>query len=160
MSSDPSAHSPLSDRELILVRETDVPREKLYAGWTDPEAYPRWFCPRPWAVSDVELDVRPGGASRMTICGPDGERVPNQGVYLEVVPNEKLVFTDAYFANWEPNPEPFITGIITFEALPGGGTRYTARARHWTREACERHAAMGFHEGWAKAFDQLVEICR
>lgn len=108
-------NSPLSERELVLVRETDVPAAKLYAGWTTAEHYPDWFCPKPWFVTDVELDVRVGGSSRMTMCGPDGERFPNEGVYLEVVPNEKIVFTDAYFANWEPNPNPFSTGIITFE---------------------------------------------
>ena len=150
--------SPLSERELILVRETDVPAAKLFAGWTTPELYPQWFCPKPWYVTDVEIDLRPGGFSRMTMCGPDGERFPNRGVYLEIVPTEKLVFTDAYFANWEPNPNPFFTGILTFETLPSGKTRYTARAVHWTKENCEKHAAMGFMEGWGKAFDQLVEL--
>lgn len=150
--------SPLSERELVLVRETDVPREKLYAGWTTAELYPKWFCPKPWTVTGVELDVRPGGSSRMTMCGPDGERFPNHGVYLEVVPNEKLVFTDAYFANWEPNPNSFFTAIVTFENLPNGNTLYTARVKHWTKEACEKHAAMGFMDGWGKAFDQLVEL--
>jgi uncharacterized protein YndB with AHSA1/START domain len=155
----PEATAP-ADRELVLVRETDVPREILYAGWTTAELYPQWFCPKPWFVTDVELDVRPGGVSRMTMCGPEGERFPNCGVYLEVVPNEKLVFTDAYGPGWEPNAEPFFTGLITFEALPDGGTRYTARARHWTPENCAKHAAMGFHDGWSTAFDQLVEVCR
>ncbi len=159
MSSETNA-SPLSERELVLVRETDVPREKLFAGWTTAELYPKWFCPKPWHVTDVELDVRTGGASRMTMCGPDGERFPNEGVYLEVVPNEKIVFTDAFTAGWEPKPEPFFTGIVTFEVLPSGGTRYTARARHWTRENCEKHAAMGFEPGWSAAFDQLVELVR
>lgn len=94
----------------------------------------------------------------MTICGPDGERFPNHGVYLEVIPNQKLVFTDAFTADWEPNPQKMFVGILTFEELPEGGTRYTAKARHWTRESCENHAAMGFIEGWNKAFDQLVEM--
>ena len=150
--------SPLSERELVLVRETDVPREKLYAGWTTAALYPEWFCPKPWYVTDVKLDVRPGGSSSMIMCGPAGERFPNQGVYLEIIPNEKIVFTDAYTADWEPNPNPFFTGIITFETLPNGKTRYTARGRHWTKENCEKHAAMGFEQGWSAAFDQLVEL--
>lgn len=160
MSLSTSVESPLSERELVLVRETDVPREKLYAGWTTAELYPQWFCPKPWYVSDVELDVRSGGFSRMNFNGPDGERFPNTGVYLEVVPNEKIVFTDAYLANWEPNPNLFFTGIVTFEPMANGGTCYTARAIHWTKENCEKHAAMGFHDGWSKAFDQLVETVR
>jgi uncharacterized protein YndB with AHSA1/START domain len=155
-----SIDSPLSERELILARETDVPPEKLYACWTTAALYPRWFCPKPWTVSDVVLDVRPGGSSRMTMCGPNGERFPNAGVFLEVVPNRRLVFTDAYQPGWVPNPGAFFTGIITFDPLPEGGTRYIARALHWTKENCEKHAAMGFADGWAKAFDQLVETAR
>jgi uncharacterized protein YndB with AHSA1/START domain len=89
---------------------------------------------------------------------PEGQEFPNAGVFLEIVPNEKLVLTDAYTAGWEPNPNHFFTAILTFESLPNGGTRYTARARHWTKEACTKHAAMGFAEGWGKAFDQLIEL--
>jgi uncharacterized protein YndB with AHSA1/START domain len=150
--------SPLSERELSIVRETHLPPEKLYAAWTTPQLMEQWFCPRPWYVTDVEVDVRVGGAFRMTICGPDEERFPNTGVYLEIIPNRKLIFTDAFTADWEPNPQKMFVGILTFEELPGGGTRYTAKARHWTREACENHEAMGFTEGWNKAFDQLVEM--
>ncbi len=144
--------------ELIITRETHVPREKLFAGWTNAELYPKWFCPKPWFVSDVKLDLRAGGSSEMIFHGPNGETSPNQGMYLEVIPNEKLVFTDAFTAGWQPNENFMFVGILTFEPLPNGGTRYTARARHWTKEAMEKHAAMGFEAGWSKAFDQLVEL--
>ncbi len=150
--------SPLSEREIIITRETHVPREKLFAGWTDAEAYPKWFCPKPWYVKDVVLDVRAGGLMSMNFCGPNGECFPNPGMFLEVIPNEKLVITDCFLPDWEPNPDFMFVGILTFEALPNGGTRYTAKARHWTKEACEKHTAMGFSEGWNNAFDQLVEL--
>lgn len=156
---DTPLESPLSERELRIVRETHLAPEKLFTRWTSAELMEVWFCPKPWHVRDVTLDVRTGGGSSMTICGPDGEAFPSEGIYLEVVPNERLVFTDAYTVGWVPNPNKMFTGILTFEALPGGGTRYTAIARHWTKEACERHAAMGFTEGWNKVFDQLVELC-
>ncbi|HEY1048408.1 MAG TPA: SRPBCC family protein [Prosthecobacter sp.] len=150
--------SPLSERELVLVRETDVPAAKLYAGWTQPDLVVQWFTPKPWSTVSSDMDLRPGGRSNTTMRSPEGQDFPNKGVFLEVVPNEKIVFTDAYFENWEPNPNPFFTGIVTFETLPNGKTRYTARARHWTKENCEKHAAMGFMEGWGAAFDQLVEL--
>jgi uncharacterized protein YndB with AHSA1/START domain len=152
--------SPLSERELVLVRETDVAPEKLYTVWTTAELYPQWFCPKPWTVTDVDIDFRPGGSSRMIMCGPDGERFPNAGVFLELTPNERIVYTDAFLADWEPNPNAFFTGIVTFERLPEGGTRYTAKVRHWTKENCEKHAAMGFADGWSTVFDQLVEVAR
>ncbi len=156
MSNTPSPATPAS--ELVLIRETHVPREKLFAAWINAETYPQWFCPKPWFVSEVKLDVRPGGGSEMIFNGPNGERFSNRGVFLEIVPNEKLVFTDAFFADWQPNPNCMFVAVLTFEPLPNGGTRYTARARHWTREACEKHAAMGFAEGWSKVFDQLVKL--
>ncbi len=150
--------SPLSERELVLVRETDVPAAKLYAGWTQPDLVVQWFTPKPWATVSAEMDLRPGGRCNTTMRSPEGQDFPNKGIFLEVVPNEKIVFTDAYFENWEPNPNPFFTGIVTFETLPNGKTRYTARARHWTQENCEKHAAMGFLDGWGTAFDQLVGL--
>ena len=156
--------SPLSERELVLVRETHVPREKLYAGWTTAELLPKWFCPKPWYVSDVKLDLRPGGTSEMIFHGPNGESFPNKGVYLELIPNDKIVFTSAFQADWEPLPQTDIAtdfmfvGKVLFEPLPNGGTRYTARVVHWTKDACEKHKAMGFEQGWGIAFDQLVEL--
>ncbi len=152
--------SPLSERELVLVRETDVPREKLYAGWTRPELIVQWFTPKPWQTTSCEMELRPGGAFKTTMRSPEGQEFPNVGIFLEVVPNERLVFTDAYLPGWEPNPNQFFTAIVTFETLPSGNTRYTARVRHWTKEASDKHAAMGFEPGWGAAFDQLVELMR
>lgn len=86
--------------------------------------------------------------------------MPNRGVYLDVVPNERLVFTDAYVRAWEPSEKPFMTGILTFERTPEGKTKYTARVRHWTTEDREAHEKMGFHPGWDIATDQLEALLR
>ena len=148
-----------SDRELVLERIIEAPRELLYRAWTEPELMKRWFTPPPWTVSHAELDVRPGGSNFIVMRGPEGQEMPNRGVYLEVVPNEKLVFTDAFVSAWEPSEKPFMTGILTFENL-GGKTRYTARVRHFSVEDRQSHEAMGFHAGWGKATDQLEELAR
>ncbi|HEX3401555.1 MAG TPA: SRPBCC family protein [Acetobacteraceae bacterium] len=145
------------NRELVLTRVIDVPRDKLYRAWTEPALLKQWFAPQPWTTPEAELDVRPGGANRVLMRGPDGNEVPCAGVYLEVVPNERLVFTDAYTAAWEPSGKPFMTVILTFEDL-GGKTRYTARVRHWTVEDREAHEKMGFHEGWGRCADQLAAL--
>jgi uncharacterized protein YndB with AHSA1/START domain len=84
-----------------------------------------------WTNPRAELDVRPGGVHMIVMRNPEGEDFPNQGVYLEVVGDERLVFTDAYNRAWEPSQQPFMTVILTFEDI-GGKTRYTARVRHWT----------------------------
>jgi uncharacterized protein YndB with AHSA1/START domain len=104
--------------------------------------------------------VRPGGASTIVMKGPEGQEMPNRGVYLEVVKNEKLVFTDAYTSAWQPSGKPFFTGILTFEDKGGGKTLYTARVLHWTKEDCETHEKMGFHQGWGIATDQLAALAK
>jgi uncharacterized protein YndB with AHSA1/START domain len=149
--------APVADRELVLTRLIDAPREKLFRAWTDPALLVQWFAPLPWTTPHAELDVRPGGASLVVMRGPDGQEFPNRGVYLEVVENQRLVFTDAYSAAWEPSSKPFMTVILTFEP-EAGKTRYTARVRHWSIADRETHEKMGFHPGWAKATDQLVAL--
>ena len=61
-----------SDRELVLTRLIDAPREKLYRAWTDAELLKRWFAPKPWTTPHAELDVRPGGASLVVMRSPGG----------------------------------------------------------------------------------------
>ena len=145
--------------ELTLTRLIDAPRANLFRCWTDPELIPIWFCPPPWGVSKAEVDLRAGGSSLIVMHGPEGQEMPNRGVYLEVVPNEKLVFTDAFTKAWEPSEKPFMTGVLTFED-EGGKTRYTATVRHWTAEDKAQHEAMGFHEGWGIATDQLEALAK
>lgn len=146
-------------RELILDRLLDAPRAKVWRCWSEPELLKQWFCPAPWKVTEARIDLRPGGASYVLMKGPEGEEFPNFGQYLEVVPNEKIVFTDAYIGDWKPSGKPFFTAIVTM-ADEGGKTRYIARALHWTDEACEQHREMGFHGGWGKAADQLEALSR
>jgi uncharacterized protein YndB with AHSA1/START domain len=146
-----------ADRELVLTRLINAPRAKVYRAWTDPELLKQWFAPKPYTTPIVEIDVRPGGSAYFVMRGPDGKDLPNRGVYLKVVPNEKLVSTDAYVAAWEPSEKPFMTLILTFED-EGGKTRYTARVRHWTEADREAHEKMGFHEGWGLCTDQLEAL--
>lgn len=155
--SHPNPAAPASDRELVLTRLIDAPREKIFKAWTTPELLVQWFTPKPWQTVRAEVDVRPGGASLIVMRGPDGTEFPNRGVYLEVVPNERLVFTDAFTEAWKPSEKPFMTGVLTFED-EGGKTRYTARVLHWTVADREAHEKMGFYEGWGKATEQLAEL--
>jgi len=146
--------------QLQLVREFDVPAEKLFQVWATPERYGEWFCPLPWKVTEARLDLRPGGDSFILMEGPEGEKIPNTGVYLDVVPNRRIVFTDAFTKAWEPSEKPFMTGIIEFEDLGQGRTRYTATALHWTEEDMETHKQMGFEEGWGIVAGQMADIAR
>lgn len=156
MNSDDTA-LPTSDRELVLTRLINASPDKVFRAWTEPELMKQWFTPRPFTTPVVETDVRPGGSSFILMRSPEGQEIPNRGVYLEVVPNAKLVFTDAYTKAWEPSEKPFMTATLTFEN-EGGKTRYTARVRHWTKADCDAHEQMGFHPGWGAATDQLEAL--
>jgi uncharacterized protein YndB with AHSA1/START domain len=147
-----------TDRELVLTRIIDAPRENIFRAWTEVELLKQWFAPLPYTTPHAELDVRPGGSSLVVMRGPDGTEFPNPGVYLEVVKNEKIVFTDAFTSAWVPSEKPFMTAIITLEDLGGGKTKYTALVRHWTVADREAHEKMGFHEGWGICTDQLAAL--
>lgn len=142
------------DFDLVLTRDMKAPRAVLWDCWTKPEHIVHWFVPKPHKIAKCDLDLRPGGACNMTF-DVDGNMMENNGVYLEVVPGEKLVFTDGYAAGWKPSPEPFMTAIITFEDLGDGMTRYTAVARHRNKEAASSHKEMGFFDGWGTVATQL-----
>lgn len=158
MPSAPAATFPVADPalELVLTRDIALPRERLFRAWSGRLA--DWWAPRPLTTPVCEVDLRTGGSLRTVMRAPDGREFACGGLFLEVVANERIVFSDAYLGGWRPNPDIFFTAIITFDALPGGHTRYTARARHWTPEACRRHRDMGFHQGWGQCLDQLVAV--
>lgn len=146
-----------SNRELILTRVINAPPEKVYRAWTEPDLIKQWFAPLPWTTPFAEIDNRPGGSNMIVMRSPEGKDFPNSGVYLEVVKNDRLVFTDAYTQAWIPSEKPFMTVILTFEDV-SGKTRYTARVLHWTVADREQHEKMGFHEGWGKCTDQLEAL--
>lgn len=145
--------------DLRLERTVDVPVAAVWRCWTEPHLLEQWFCPKPWRVEDVVLELRPGGAFNTTMLGPDGERSPMRGCVLHVEPERRLVFTDALTAGWRPSAEPFFTGIVTL-APDGDGTHYVAIARHASAETRQRHSDMGFEDGWGAALDQLLALAR
>lgn len=140
--------------DLKLERTVKAPRRLLWECWTTPEHVKQFFVPRPHRVKDCEIDLRVGGRFN-TSFEVDGAEIENEGVYLEIVPEEKLVFTDAYTEGWKPAEDPFMTAIILFEDGGEGITRYTAIARHRTPGAAKGHEEMGFFTGWGTVVDQL-----
>lgn len=141
--------------DLVLERVVDVPRDLVWKAWTTPEHVAKWFTPKPWFISDCEIDLRPGGIFRTVMNGPDGEQAINHFCYLEIVPNERLVWTDALLPGYRPAEKPFLTAIITLEAH-GNGTKYTAMAMHRDEATQKQHEEMGFFDGWGTVLDQMV----
>ncbi|HEY7303545.1 MAG TPA: SRPBCC family protein [Bryobacteraceae bacterium] len=145
--------------DLVLERIIDVPRDLVWTAWTKPEHVRKWFTPAPWTVVDCEIDLHPGGIFRTVMRSPDGKDYPHVGCYLEVIPKERLVWTDALLPGYRPSDNPFFTAIISLESV-GSMTRYTAVAIHRDEAGRKRHEEMGFQEGWGKALDQLVAHAR
>lgn len=143
--------------ELTMTRLFNATPDRVFRAWTDPEQLRKWFAPRPFTVPEAEVDLRPGGASRIVMRDPEGNDYPNTGVYLEVVENERLVSTDAYVNAWTPSAKPFMTIIITLTPR-GDKTEAVYQVRHWSKDDLETHVKMGFHEGWGQCADQLAEL--
>lgn len=152
-------------RDLVLERTVDLAPEQIWQAWTTPELLEQWFTPKPWRTTDVVVDLRPGGEFTTTMRGPEGEEFTGTGCFLEVVPNEKLVWTSALVADYHPaapseDPSTFyFTAIITLSP-EGNGTHYRCVAAHATEAAKQQHGEMGFEVGWGAAFDQLVELMK
>lgn len=156
-------HNP--ELDLVLDRIIDVPVHKVWAAWTQPELMLQWFTPSPWKTVEVDNDLRPGGRANVVMESPEGQRFPNIGSYLEVIPNKRLTFTSVLLENYRPAPKPEngamdmpFTASIILEDLGGGRTRYIAHARHANAAGNKAHAEMGFIVGWGMALDQLVAL--
>lgn len=145
--------------DLSFTRVLAAPRRLIWECWTKPEHIPHFFVPAPHRVTSVEIDARVGGRFN-TSFEVEGQTMDNRGVYLELVPDEKLVFTDAFTEGWKPAPEPFMTAILLLADAPGGGTTYTAIARHRDPKAREAHEDMGFFDGWGTVATQLEAYAR
>lgn len=152
-----------AELDLVFERIVDVPPEQVYAAWTQPELIVKWFTPAPWQTSSCEVDLRPGGLFRTVMRSPEGQDFPNEGCWLEIVPNRKIVWTCALRPGYRPRlarEHPFLfTAIITMEPN-GTGTRYRAHLMHMDAEGKKKHEEMGFHAGWGKALDQLVAMVK
>lgn len=146
--------------DLVLERVLDAPPEKVFKAYTDPAILSQWFAPKPWTIRDAIVEPRPGGRFQFVMHGPDGEAFPNTGVFLEVVPNQRLITTDGLTPDWKPAGQPFMVARIEMAPTGDGKTRYKATASHWSEEAMNQHIAMGFHEGWGQVADQLNELLK
>ena len=153
--------------DLVLERTLDAPRNLVWRAWTDPELLKRWFAPRPYEITEVDLDLRPGGVFRIRMIGPDGFDTGhgNPGCILEVVEGERLVWTSALGPEYRPAEmategcEAFpMTAVVTLADSGDGRTLYRAVALHANAADRDVHAKMGFQEGWGTCADQLEEL--
>ena len=154
--------------DLVLERTLDAPVDLVWAAYTDPEHLKQWFAPKPYQITECELDLRPGGIFRIRMVGPDGFDTGHgsAGCVLEVEQGKKLTWTSALGPGYRPAEmgegcESFpMTAIITFEDAGNGKTAYRAVALHKDAKDKEAHEKMGFHDGWGTVAGQLDEFAR
>jgi len=154
--------------DLVLERTLNAPRDLVWKAWTDPKLLKQWFAPKPCEISEIEMDLQPGGIFRIRMVGPDGFDTGhgNAGCVLEVVEGERLVWTSALGPQYRPAEmgegcESFpMTAVVTFADSGDGRTLYRAAALHKNEADRDVHASMGFDEGWGKCAEQLEELAQ
>ncbi len=154
--------------DLVLERTLDAPRDLVWRAYTEPQHLKRWFAPRPYEITECELDLKPGGVFRIRMVGPDGfdtgHGVP--GCVLEVDEGRTFSWTSALGPGYRPNEsgggcESFpMTAVITFADAGNGKTHYKAVALHKDATDKQTHEKMGFQEGWGTTASQLEEHAR
>jgi uncharacterized protein YndB with AHSA1/START domain len=161
---------PDPELDLLFERIVDVAPEDIWDAWTTPEQILHWFTPSPWKTVACEIDLRPGGKFSTVMRSPEGQEFPNLGCYLEVIKNERLVWTNALEPDFRPSRRPeetpghecaefSMTAVIALEPHEKG-TKYTALVMHANKEDRAKHEKMGFQEGWGIALDQLVAMVK
>src|SRR5712691_2014321 len=141
------------ERELVLTRVFDAPRDLVFKAWTDPNCVAMWWGPHRFTNPVCELDPRPGGAILIHMRGPDGTVYPMTGVYQEIVEPERIVFTSAALdANGNPMFEVLTT--LTF-AEQGEKTKQILRARVIKRSPQAAPYLAGMEQGWTQSLERL-----
>ena len=147
-----------NERDLTVSRIIKASRSAVWKAWKDPAHFVKWWAPAPVVTTSNKHEFFTGGGFDTTMKLEDGTIMDlGEGCFLEVIENERIVFTDALQGGWRPNEESFFSAIITLEEH-SEGTLYTATALHKNAGDCRKHAEMGFVDGWGTAIDQLGKI--
>jgi uncharacterized protein YndB with AHSA1/START domain len=159
------------DADLVIIRVFNAPRELVFRTWTDPRLMAQWWGPHGFTNPSCELDPRPGGRWRIVMHGPDGADHPARGVYREVVPPERLVFTidhselpDQWHDVVNPardkakgRPAIEIIAVATFEPVDEK-TRLTLRLTCESAAVRDALLKLGMREGWSQSLDRLESL--
>ena len=148
-----SASTGAASRELAITRIFDAPRERVFQAWTDPKQVAQWWGPKGFTNPVCDMDVRPGGALRIVMRGPDGTDYPMIGVFREIVPPERLVFTNIAVDAKGTHLLEGLT-VVTF-AEAGGKTKLTLHTSALGLVAAAAAKLEGMEAGWTQSIDKL-----
>ena len=147
-----------TQRDLEITRVIRAPRSAIWAAWSKPEQFAKWWIPAPALCRVVELDLRPGGAMITEMSEDGGPFGPHMDAcYLAVEAERRIVFTNALTGGWRPAENPFMTAEITL-ADHDEGTAYRALVMHKSPEQRAWHEEMGFFDGWGGVTEQLAAL--
>ena len=144
-----------SDREIVMTRAFDAPPDLVFAAWTDPEHVRHWWGWRTSTMIHCEADVRPGGSWRYVTREADGTEVPFTGVYREVTPPERVVYTEVYDVEPFNSGEPAVTTVTFTEE--DGRTALTCTTLYPSREIRDAVIQSGMEGGAAESLDRMAE---
>ena len=144
------------DREVLMTRVFDAPRKLVFDALTKPELLKRWFGPHGWTLTECEVDLRVGGAWRFFSHGPDGRSMGMRGVYREIVPSERLQYTEA-FDDFAQHSEAIVT--TTLEERDGK-TTLTNLILSPSRDVRDAVIRSGMEHGAAETYDRLADVLR
>lgn len=145
-----------SDREIAGTRVLDAPPDLVYKAYTDPEAISQWWGPSRYITTVDKLDVRPGGAWRFIQRAADGGEHIFSGVFREVVPGKRLVYT----FNYEAMPGHEAVETVTLEPAAGGKTTVTDNMLFQNREDRDGMIQSGMEEGAAESQERLIALLK
>ena len=161
-----TTNSDATDRELVITRTLDAPREFVYKAWTDPECLAQWWGPKGFTMGSLKLDLRPGGSFHYCMSSANGFEMWGLFIYHEVVPPEKIVFVNS-FSDKEGNiiRAPFsatwpleVYNVLTFTEQDG---KTTLTLRGWPYNATAEEQKIfeegrsSMQQGFAGTFEQL-----
>lgn len=145
---------PIADRTHVITRHYDAPARLLFEAWSKSEYLMKWFGPKGWPVTMCEVDFRKGGRFRMAMTGPDGvQDTPFGGQYLEIAPNRKLVYDNAF----ESPDAPKMIVTVTFEEA-GGRTTLTISTLFESVAMKKKYLGLGYEQGFGSGLDQLADV--
>lgn len=160
MTAMPTSHSAKvtlpADRQILITREFDAPKDLVYAAFTTSEHVRRWWHAKRGEMTVCEIDLRVGGTWRYVMVTPDGTEVGFHGAYREIVPNERIVSTEAYEGIPDADEHAAVNTMTLTEA--GGRTTLEILVEHPTKEGRDMHIESGMEDGLQDALDLLEEI--
>lgn len=148
-----------TDSQILITREFDAPRHLVYTAFTTPELVKRWWSGERGEVTLAEIDLRVGGRWRYVMIADGGFEVGFHGVYREIVPNERIVSTEAYEGlpeGLDPDEEASLNTLTLAEL--DGRTTLTILVEHRTTEGRDGHINSGMEGGMQEAMDRLEQV--